>query len=129
MAQRAPAQTTQFLELIERRKGIDRAVTRAAEDDLACDGVHGLRRRFDHGTGGDVALGNPRPLVEQARGAIERFHVDLDERGAQAHETGERRLVGLRRVRVAEELALAGHGHAEAHARGHGAERAQRTQP
>jgi len=40
----------------------------------------------------EKTLGDPRPLIEQPRGLVERLDVDLDDRGAERGEARDRRL-------------------------------------
>jgi hypothetical protein len=87
--------------------------------------MHGLRRRRDQRARGEVALGHPRALVEQARGLVERLDIDLDDGCAEAGEPRERRLVGRSRCAVAEEQPLTGKRRADPHCRGHRAQRAE----
>jgi hypothetical protein len=62
-----------------------------------------VRRRGEERAHGEVALGDPWPLVEEPRGGIERLDIDLDDRGAERGEVRERRLVGRLRDAIAEE--------------------------
>jgi hypothetical protein len=89
--------------------------------------MHGLRRRRDQRARGEVALGHPRALVEEARSRVERLDVDLHDGRAEAPEPRERRLVGRGRYAIAEEQPLAGERRADPHSRGHRAQRAERA--
>ena len=113
------AHAAQFLELVERREGIGRGRARAVEDDRARHRMDRVRRRREQRADREIALGEPWAFVEQPRGLVERLDVDLGDGGAELGEPRQRVLVGLRRLAVAEEHALAGERHAEPHAARH----------
>ena len=77
-------------------------------------------RRGDQLLRREIALGDPRPFVEQPRGLVERLDVDLDNRGAERCEARDRGLELRGRHLIAEEHALALDRHADAQAGGIG---------
>ena len=88
------AHAPQLFELIEGRERIDRGRPRAGEDDLARHRMHRLVRGRDQRARRDIALGEPGPFIEQARGFVERLDVDLDNDRAKPGNARQRRLVG-----------------------------------
>ena len=117
----------QFLKLIEGRKRISRARLGTAEDDLAGDGVKRLRRRRDQRAHRKITLREPRPLIEEPRGFIKRFDVDLRDREPEFGATLERGRVGGRSLVVAKENAGAGPRYADSRSRCERADPPERT--
>ena len=107
------AHAPQFLELIEGSEGIGGRAVRAGEDHLPRHRMQRFRRGGDQRAGGEIALGDPRSLVEQPRRRVERLDVDLHDFGAESGEPRQRRVVGRFRRAIAEEQALTRQRHAE----------------
>ena len=53
---------------------------------LSVVGMEGLGLALDQRLGRRIALGDPRPLVEQPRHRVQRLEVELDELGAHRHQ-------------------------------------------
>ena len=87
----------QRLQPIERGKGVGRGQPRAGRGDLARHRMDRIRRRREQVADHEIALGDPRPLVEQPRGLIKRLEVEFDQRGAERCPALERLAIGLLR--------------------------------
>ena len=86
------------LELLERilaLKGLRRAGRGAGQDQLSGERQHGLGLGPHEALQGCVALGDPRPLIEQTRGLQKSRHIDLDQLAAQRAGVGDGVVEGL----------------------------------
>ena len=113
VAEDVVANPAQVFELVESCERVDRGRPCATENDLAGDRMHRLRCRRDQGAGDDVALGHPRPFVQQPCGLVERLDVDGDNLGAEPREPFDRIIVVRGRYSIAEEQPLARQRHGE----------------
>ncbi len=82
----------------------------------------GRQQILDH----EIALGDPRPLIEQPRRLVERLEVELDQLSAERGPALQRIAVSGFRLPVAEEDQLSVARHAEAQIRGERRDRAER---
>ena len=73
----------QALQPVQRGKGVGGGEPRAGDGDLARHRMDRVRRGGQQIADHEIALGDPRPLIEQPRGLIERLEIEFDQRGAE----------------------------------------------
>ena len=99
---------------------------RAGDGDLARHRMDRIRRGRQQVADHQIAFGDPRALIEQPRGLVERLEIEFDQRGAERCPALQRLAIGFLRGAVAEEDQLAVARHAEPEFSGKRGHRPQR---